>query len=210
MIELNSIPIDFLPLVAGIWGAIASAAGSVISGIMGKDAQEDATEAQLQAQRESIEEQRRQFDKIMELNQPIHESNLRARQAQEDLLGLGGMGGGQVGHSGVGGSGTKLPNRQGNRLSGTMPQRRAPNQFETPGSGVRTGTPGITAPEPGAMGSLGVNRFRGNRDRFAEGRINDLAGSQDNRQQFLLNQVRAGNIDPNNEFIQNILRNVGG
>lgn len=202
LIDLNTLDFQSLPMFAGIWGAIASAAGSVLSGIMGQDAQEDATEAQLEAQRLAIDEQRRQFDTIRELNEPFRQSNLRAMRAQEDLLGLGGMGGGGGSVGGGGGPASQIPDRQ----SGTMPRRRDPGQYEVPGGGgVRQGIPGITAPEP----SLD-DRFRNRRISNQEELINNLAGSPENRRQLLRQQIEAGNIDPNNPFIQNIFRRIGG
>lgn len=181
--------------------ALISAGGAVAGGLMSANAAGDAADAQTQASQAAIDEQRRQFDIIRELNEPFRQTDIQAMNAQKDLLGLGGGGGGgQVAPSGGPGS-TNIPNRQ----SGTMPRQRDPGQFEIPGSGVQQGIPGISAPEPSID-----DRFRNRRISNQEEQINNLAANPQNRREFLRQQIAAGNIDPNNEFIQNIFRRIGG
>ena len=74
--------------------ATAVVAGSVITGVMGANAQSDAAEsaagAQTAASQASIAEQRRQFDAIQRLLSPYSNAGAGALGAQQALLGLNG------------------------------------------------------------------------------------------------------------------------
>lgn len=75
-------------------GVSAVVAGSVAAGAYSAkksgDAAEDAADAQSAASDASIEEQRRQFDKLVELLSPYTKAGEGSLAAQQDLLGLNG------------------------------------------------------------------------------------------------------------------------
>jgi len=74
--------------------ATAVVAGSVITGVMSSNAQQDAAEsaagAQTAASEASIAEQRRQFDAVQELLKPYVTAGQGAIEGQQGLLGLAG------------------------------------------------------------------------------------------------------------------------
>lgn len=77
--------------------SILSVAGPLISGMMGADAAEDAANTQAQSTRESIAEQRRQFDLNRSDLAPYRGAGGAAVSRLRDLLGLGGAGAGGSG-----------------------------------------------------------------------------------------------------------------
>lgn len=88
-------------------GLIGAIGGSLISGILGKKSSKAAANAQTQANMAAIEEQRRQFDAIMEMTAPGREVGNQALNVLGSLLipGFGGI----DGMSPVDASGIKLP-----------------------------------------------------------------------------------------------------
>lgn len=90
----------FLPIIGMV-------AGSLISGILGKKSSKAAANAQMQANMAAIEEQRRQFDSVMEMTAPGREVGNQALNVLGSLLipGFGGIGG----MSPMDASGIKLP-----------------------------------------------------------------------------------------------------
>lgn len=78
-----------------MWGLIAGAAGSILGGVLGgrKQAQaaQQASDAQVAMQRESIAEQRRQYDNTRELLNPYVQAGTGALGQQQDLMGLNGF-----------------------------------------------------------------------------------------------------------------------
>jgi len=74
--------------------AAASAVGSIGGGLIGADAQSDASSAAAAAQESaammSVEEQRRQFDAMQALLKPYTEAGVGSLTAQQQLLGLAG------------------------------------------------------------------------------------------------------------------------
>lgn len=165
--------------------AIIGAGASVLGGIAEGRSERRAADTQSAAIQESIAEQRRTFDKIVELNEPFRESNLRAMRAQEDLLGLGG--GGQVGPSA--GSQTQPPAQTG---QAPMPPLSR----------------GGDSPMFGRQSPLDRTR----RDRHIEEQIRNIAdvpNAEQNRQVFLRQMVDQGHIAPDNRFVRNALRRPG-
>lgn len=68
----------------------ATVAAGAYSAKKSGDAAKDAADAQAQSSAEGIEEQRRQFDKLVELLSPYAKAGEGALSAQQNLLGLGG------------------------------------------------------------------------------------------------------------------------
>lgn len=78
-----------------MWGAILGAGASILGGVFGSRSQaksaDKASQAQQDLTRESIAEQRRQFDHIQSLLNPYVQSGHGALGQQMDLLGLNGV-----------------------------------------------------------------------------------------------------------------------
>lgn len=69
-------------------GSIVSAGASIIGGMMGSDATEEAADTQAGATREGIAEQRRQYDVAREDQRPFRETGVAANQRLAYLLGI--------------------------------------------------------------------------------------------------------------------------
>ncbi len=76
--------------------SILSVAGPLISGMMGADAAENAGQIQADATRESIGEQRRQYDLTRSDMAPYRRAGSAAVMRLQDLMGLTGPGGGRT------------------------------------------------------------------------------------------------------------------
>lgn len=70
------------------WGVAAAVGGSVISGVLGSDASDDAADAQERSSQASIDEQRRQFDISQQNLQPWLQTGAQANYRLADYLGL--------------------------------------------------------------------------------------------------------------------------
>jgi hypothetical protein len=73
-----------------VWGYVALAAATLVSGYLQSKSAKDAAAAQSGSSEAGIAEQRTQFDKIQELLKPYTEAGLPALQQQQAFLGLQG------------------------------------------------------------------------------------------------------------------------
>jgi hypothetical protein len=78
------------------WGLVAVAGATLVGGVMSSNAQEDAANtaagAQSEASARGIAEQRRQFDAIQALLKPYANAGSSALTAQQNLIGMNGVG----------------------------------------------------------------------------------------------------------------------
>ena len=74
------------------WGAIISAGGSILGGLMGGGASNDAANAQIAASQAAIEEQRRQYNQNRTDQAPWRDAGSASINRLKFLLGLGGGG----------------------------------------------------------------------------------------------------------------------
>lgn len=72
------------------WGFVAAGVGTAVGGYLGSEGAKKAGEISEKGTELSIQEQRRQFDKIQELLAPYVEGGREALNAQRALLGLAG------------------------------------------------------------------------------------------------------------------------
>lgn len=70
------------------WGAVAAAGATIIGGVIANKGSKDAVDASTAGSQAAIDEQRRQFDTIMGLNQPAINTGNAARSQLAALLGL--------------------------------------------------------------------------------------------------------------------------
>lgn len=86
-------------------GGIGKAVGKVVGGITGSnaaaDSAGDAAATQAASSQAAIDEQKRQFDKLVEILSPYVKTGTSALTAQGDLLGLNGAGQQQTAISGI-------------------------------------------------------------------------------------------------------------
>jgi hypothetical protein len=73
-------------------GGIVSGAGSIVGGVLGRNAAKSAASAQAGAAEQGIGEQRRQFDLVQELLKPFVDVGVPALEGQKSLIGLSGAG----------------------------------------------------------------------------------------------------------------------